>query len=403
MTAGLDALVRRREGRPHEPLPGLAVEVTGSHQDALVRQVGHGLPAPGSSRVTHRYRLASLCSTRKPCASRAARSAARRAAYRSRCSATCASSPSAATVAACTGAAVIMPPCLRIEQQLAEDRRVARDERGAVAGQVGALGEGVDGDDPLVRTPADVRVQDGDRLGLPAQLQVDTASEKTRTPCSRAQATIRVSSSLPRTLPVGLDGRVQPEQLQTRRVELRRVVVDDRWRRRAARRPRTSGRPGGGTPPCPRRRDPAASAARRRAPWSRPPAARSRGRSPTAPRRRSHQSVSASRPAPSAPTPWDSPASPPPRPGRPGSARGPGRRACRPRGPRFRPGAPGPSSCTAPGFLPGRRAGAKRLRSRVGSHFLVRTGKRLGPVQRPTPYRTGTDVDSACSAAAGRR
>ena len=48
-------------------------------------------------------------------------------------------------------------------QQLGDDRRVAGDEAAAVAGEVGALRQRVDGEDAVVGVTADVGVQHRDR------------------------------------------------------------------------------------------------------------------------------------------------------------------------------------------------------------------------------------------------
>ena len=55
----------------------------------------------------------------QPAFSRAVRSWSRRAAYTARCRSACASSPSAAVIAAWTGAGMIIPACLRISSSCA--------------------------------------------------------------------------------------------------------------------------------------------------------------------------------------------------------------------------------------------------------------------------------------------
>lgn len=113
------------------------------------------------------------------------------------------------------------------QQQLAQDGRVARDEGGPVPGEVGALGERVDGDDALVRTAADVRVEHRDGFGLPAQFQVALVAEDQHVVLARP-------GDDPGQLVLGQDPagrvgrRVEPEEPQPGRVQLGRVVVHDR-------------------------------------------------------------------------------------------------------------------------------------------------------------------------------
>ncbi len=118
------------------------------------------------------------------------------------------------------------PAVLADLEQLAEYGRVTHDEGRAVAGEVGALRERVDGDDPLVRTAADVLVEHGDGLGLPAELQVALVAEDQHAVLARpghdpGQLVLRQDAA--RRVGRG----VEPEQLQALRVQLRRVVVDD--------------------------------------------------------------------------------------------------------------------------------------------------------------------------------
>ena len=213
------ALVRRRQRHAYEVVARLAVEVARRDEDAEVGQVGHRGPSRTRRGWPRGRGCASLCSMRKPWYTRASRSRARRAVYRSRCSWTWVSSPRAATTAAWVGADVIMPPCLRISRSGAEDGRVAGEERGAVARQVGPLGERVDGDDPVVGAAVHVRVQDGDRVGLPAQLQVALVGEE-------QDAVLAGPGDDPGQLGLGEDlaggvgRRVQPEELQAGRVQL---------------------------------------------------------------------------------------------------------------------------------------------------------------------------------------
>ncbi len=64
------------------------------------------------------------------------------------------------------------PGVLAHLQQRADHGRVAGDEAGAVAGGVRPLGERMDGEQAVQRAAVDPRVEDGDRLGLPAELAV---------------------------------------------------------------------------------------------------------------------------------------------------------------------------------------------------------------------------------------
>lgn len=113
-------------------------------------------------------------------------------------------------------------------QQLPHHHRVARHEGGAVTGQVGTLGERVHGQQPLVRAAADIGAQHRDRLRLPAQLQVALVTDQQHPvlpgpghgppqPIGRQHPTGRVGR------------RVQPEQPNPRGVQLRDVLVLDRF------------------------------------------------------------------------------------------------------------------------------------------------------------------------------
>jgi hypothetical protein len=109
-------------------------------------------------------------------------------------------------------------------QERAEDRRVAGQEGRAVAGEVRALGEGVDGDDAVVGAAVDVRVQHRDRGGLPAQLQVALVGEE--------QDAVRAGPGddpgqllLGEDLARGVRRGVQPEELQALGIQFRRVVI----------------------------------------------------------------------------------------------------------------------------------------------------------------------------------
>src|SRR2546421_709175 len=66
-----------------------------------------------SPRVAHRKSPAVESSMVNPAFSSAGRSSERRVAYKARCAEACDSSPSAATIAACTGAGTIIPACFR--------------------------------------------------------------------------------------------------------------------------------------------------------------------------------------------------------------------------------------------------------------------------------------------------
>ena len=213
-------------------------------------------------------------------------------------------------------------------------------------------------------------------------------------PCSRAQATIRVSSSLDRApRPVGFDGRVEPQQLQ---IAVGSELGAGRRTRRvragqAGARPRTSGRPGAGRRPGPRGRGRAGSGSQatsslepttgRTLRWVNP----ARAEPPLAPARQRVPQLGA------CPTPWDSRASPPPRPAPAGSARAPGRPACRRRGRRSRPDERRPSPCTAPACPRGRREGGRRLRTRL-AHFFRTCSRRHAYGQTPRSRTAGAAV-----------
>ena len=103
---------------------------------------------------------------------------------------------------------------------------VARREPGPVAREVAALGQRVDGQHALRRAAADRRVQDGDRLDVPAQLEVALVAgdqhavltapgDDRREPLRRQDLTGRVGR------------RVHPDQGHVRRVAGGRVVGGD--------------------------------------------------------------------------------------------------------------------------------------------------------------------------------
>lgn len=82
----------------------------------------------------------------------------------------------------------------------------------------------MDGDDALVRAAVHVRVEDGDRVGVPAELQVALVGEE-------QDAVLAGPGDDPGQLGLGEDlaggvgRRVQPEELEAGRVQGRRVVV----------------------------------------------------------------------------------------------------------------------------------------------------------------------------------
>lgn len=218
-------LVRRRERDAYEAVTGRPVEVARCHQNAELRQVRHGLPA---RLVARRPQVEARLAVLDPEAMGLQRPAQGRAPV-------CVPGPLLGDVRVVAerrdgrrldGGRRHHSAVLADQQQLAEHGRVARDEGRAVSGQVGALGERVDGDDALVRTAADVRMQYGDGLGLPAQLQVALVTEDQHVVLARP-------GDDPDQFVLGQDAtgrvgrRVEPEQLQAGRVQLRRIVVDD--------------------------------------------------------------------------------------------------------------------------------------------------------------------------------
>ncbi len=225
-TAVPSSRYRRRDRRRHP----LVRRRQGHADERLARRCRRSRPAPpgcpgrrGGRRCPSRTRRGWPTGRGSPrcarCGSRAApgpsRRAVRRAAYRSRCSRHVRVVAERGHDRRLGGRRGHHAAVLADLQQLAEDRRVTGEEGRAVAGEVGALGERVDGDDPLVRAAAHVRVQHGDRVGLPAELQVALVGEDQHAVLA-GPGDVRVSSSLRQHPARGVRGRVEPEQLAGR-------------------------------------------------------------------------------------------------------------------------------------------------------------------------------------------
>ena len=145
-----------------------------------------------------------------------------------------------------------MPACLRTSSSRGDQRRVAGHEGGAVAGEVGLLGQRVDGEQALVRCP---RRRAGRGCSGPSRAPRPRASRARRSTrrwprprrAARAQAT-----TLAQVLDAAAPGRsgcrgVEPQQLRRatggQRAQRREAVGTAAGsRRRCARRRRTSGR-----------------------------------------------------------------------------------------------------------------------------------------------------------------
>ena len=220
---------------------------------------------------------------RKPAASRAGRSSGPPPAVALALLARRATGRRAATIASCTGRGTIIPACLRTASSSATSWRVAGDEAGAVAGQVGPLGQRVQGQQAGVVAAADVGVQHRHRLGVPAELAVALVGGDERPalpgPVPRGAQLVGGQD------PAGRVGRrVQPDQRRRASSSVVEVVAGhepaagdpraDLVRRVGHRRERPPGRPA---------RARAASAARRPAPWCRSPAASRRAQAGGAP------------------------------------------------------------------------------------------------------------------------
>ena len=261
-------------------------------------------PAVARPRGAHRYSPASESSTPKPGRGQRGGSTLAAGAVPLRCAATCSSSPSAATIAACTGAGTIIPACLRISSRSRDQRGVAGDERRPVAGQVRLLATA----STRRAGPRGCRRRRAGRgrSGTAGprrpsrQLGVALVARRRRRRASRAQATTFAQVLDAEHLPGGVARRVHPDQPHASRRGPSAATSSVGDRRGAGQRGRPR-RTWGRRPRGARRRrpgpSPSSAAARPPAPWSRSSAARRRGRGPGTPRRRANQSATASRSA----------------------------------------------------------------------------------------------------------
>ena len=237
-------------------------------------------------------------------------------------------------------------------EQLADQRRVAGHERAAVAGEVGPLGEGVDGEDALGRAAVDLRVR-----GSTAAARRGRRTRRTRCSTRRRRASCRArGTSRPpcgggpsgSTRPVGLDGLLSHSSARRARDRTPSASRSRPARGTGQRRADLVGRVGQRrVADQVTRTDAEVDRHRRRsAPWSRSPAARRRGRGRS---RRGGGPASRSPPgaSPRARSSSGSPASRTPPAARPGRRRAWGRRGCRPRGRRCRRGGRAPSRRTS--------------------------------------------------------
>ena len=109
------------------------------------------------------------------------------------------------------GAGHHQPEVLADREQLPHQSLVARDERAAVAGQVGALGQGVHGEQPVDRVAADRGVQHRDGLRLPRALEVALVGDQDR--AALAAPLDDLAQMVGRQHAAGRVGRrVQPQQ-----------------------------------------------------------------------------------------------------------------------------------------------------------------------------------------------
>ena len=121
-----------------------------------------------------------------------------------------------------TGAGMIMPACLRTSRSAATSARSPATKRRAVAGEVGLLGQRVDGEQALVRAAADVGVQDarGRRADLalaPVELGVALVARDDDPVLAGPGDDLGAGAATPRTWPLGLPGLLSHSSLASSR------------------------------------------------------------------------------------------------------------------------------------------------------------------------------------------
>ena len=129
------------------------------------------------------------------------------------------------------------PEVLAYGEQLADDRRVPRDERAAVAREVGPLGQRVHGEDALVRAVADVGVQHRVGVGLPGALDVALVADQQH-PALAAPGDHLAQVVLRQHPAGGVGRRVEPEQLRRARPDRGQRVAGEHVGAGELRRPR---------------------------------------------------------------------------------------------------------------------------------------------------------------------
>ena len=379
-----DALVRRRQRHPH--VLRVAVERAGRDEDPEPGQVRDRGPAVLAAGLrAHPQVQAGVRAV-----DRVARALERRAQHPApapvdapAASATCSSSASAAVVAACTGPGTIMPGVLAHLEQPRDERRVARDERRAVAREVGLLGQRVHREQAREVAAGHPRVEDARHARSTPTARPTPARRSTRRTRPRRAAPTRAPRRRPRAAGRrrapsrrGCPGSsARPAGRRRRPRQARRRVVGRLAASHppAARPRRTSGRPPTGAAPRRPRRGRAATAGTRRAPWSRPSAAPPPGR---ARGRRAGGRTSRRRPAAARAcrASSGSPASPPPPPAPPARRSGVGST-----------GVPTDRSTMPPGYARARSAnGVERVPGEVrqGAGQQAHRARRQSPCTR---------------------